>query len=96
MSEFWRKLEGKIAQTSCPLVVGFDPVVEEMPEKFRGKDPAEGVPEYYSELFGVLLRYVCAVKPNVAFYLALGDDGIKILQNLVARIKESDPEVQII
>ena len=96
MSDFWRKLESKIAQTSCPLVVGFDPVVEKMPEKFRGKDPAEGVPEYYSELFGVLRRYVCAVKPNVAFFLALGDDGIKILRNLVARIKESDPEMPII
>jgi len=76
--------------------VGFDPVVEKMPEKFRGKDPTKGVPEYYSELFGALRRYVCAVKPNVAFFLALGDDGIKILRNLVARIKESDPEMPII
>ena len=96
MSDFWRKLESRIARTSCPLVVGFDPVVEKMPERFRGEDPAEGVPEYYSELFGVLRRYVCAVKPNVAFFLALGDDGIKILRNLVARIKESDPEMPII
>ena len=64
------------------LCVGIDPVLAEIPGHLERS--AAGVRTYCLELVEAVGPYVCAIKPNAAFFEALGADGWGVLEEVVA------------
>jgi orotidine-5'-phosphate decarboxylase len=67
------------------LCVGLDPDPEQM--------PGVGVLQFNMEIIDATSDLVCAYKPNLAFYEALGIEGLKALERTVAHIPSSIPVI---
>ncbi len=65
------------------LCIGLDPDPELMPKL--------GVLQFNRQIVDATSDLVCAYKPNLAFYEALGIDGLKALEKTVAQIPEAIP-----
>ncbi|MCL2036149.1 MAG: orotidine-5'-phosphate decarboxylase [Oscillospiraceae bacterium] len=82
----FNKLIEKIAKTGNPTVVGLDPALDLVPGFLKKrcyeqhgknlKGAAEAVFEFNKGLIDVLYEVVPAVKPQLAFYEALGTEGV--------------------
>jgi orotidine-5'-phosphate decarboxylase len=65
------------------LCVGLDPDTESMPKA--------GLLEFNKAIIDATADLVCAYKPNLAFYEALGVDGLKYLQRTIEHIPDNIP-----
>lgn len=65
------------------LCIGLDPDPELMPKL--------GVPRFNREIVDATSDLVCAYKPNLAFYEALGIEGLKALEKTIAYIPKGIP-----
>src|SRR6185436_18682878 len=75
-----------IGNTVC---VGMDPVLGKIP---RSGSPEERLKAFYGEMLEAMLaRQVlpAAVKPNIAYFEALGLPGLAVLQDLVAAFRQA-------
>jgi orotidine-5'-phosphate decarboxylase len=77
------------------LVVGLDTVVDRLPSSIEGS-PADQVVAFNREIVEQTADLVCAYKPNIAFYEALGADGFRALKATIIGIRELAPEVPVI
>lgn len=81
---FLEKLRRSIAARDSLVCVGLDPEVERLPEGLpRGP---EGVLRFNLEIVAATKDLVCAYKPNLAFYEALGRPGYDVLWETLAAI----------
>lgn len=71
-------LAARIASAESLLCVGLDPVVGKLPDGFA-RD-TNGVATYLKELIAATSDLACCYKPNLPFYLSLGDDGPRVLR----------------
>jgi orotidine-5'-phosphate decarboxylase len=62
------------------LCVGLDPQIEKIPSSIARTDPAKAVWEFNRQIIDATHEFVCAYKPNIAFYEALGPRGLEALQ----------------
>ncbi len=92
---FFEKLNGAIARNQSLLVVGLDPNPEMMPQ---GYDPSGDTDNLISNLWDWLQfviaetsELVCAYKPTLGFYEALGVKGLELLSQVLAAIPEQIP-----
>jgi orotidine-5'-phosphate decarboxylase len=92
------KLIEKIAQKQNPTVVGLDPALEFVPQFLKQKyyeeygqtlkGAAKAVLEFNKRLIDALYEVVPAVKPQLAFYEALGVDGVKSFYKTVQHARK--------
>lgn len=66
------------------LCVGLDTDVQQLPDHLQGS--VDGVLEFNSQIVQATRDLVCAYKPNLAFYDALGPRGWEILSKTLAMI----------
>jgi len=85
----------KIQKKNNSLVcVGLDSDIEKIPPHLRKKkDP---VFEFNKAIIKNTHNLVCAYKPNIAFYEAHGDDGLKNLKKTMDYLHKNHPEVPVI
>ncbi len=83
--KFINKLLACSRSNDSLLCVGLDPDPQRM--------PIEDVLAFNKAIVDATKDLVCAYKPNLAFYEALGLEGIKALQNTVEYIPESIPVI---
>jgi orotidine-5'-phosphate decarboxylase len=83
---FIDKLLGASRNNKSLLCVGLDPDPKLMPSKLS-------VFEFNREIIDVTSDLVCAYKPNLAFYEALGLEGLKALEETVAHIPKEIPTI---
>ena len=83
---FIEKLTNAARKNKSLLCVGLDPDPERMPDKV-------GVFEFNKAIIDATSDLVCAYKPNVAFYEALGNDGLDALKRTVDYIPENIPVI---
>src|SRR5512139_439970 len=83
---FLEKLTAATRKNNSLVCVGLDPDPKLMPEGISLFDFNKGIVEATSDL-------VCAYKPNLAFYEALGDMGYEALKKTVKIIP---PEIPVI
>jgi len=77
----------RIAQKNKSLLcIGLDPDPELMPEKI-------GIFEYNKAIIDATADLVCAYKPNIAFYEALGNEGLDALKHTVDYIPGAIPVI---
>ena len=91
-------LQSRIRKLKCPIVVGLDPTRELIPPELLAEceaGPGPG-PEALAESCGIfchglldaLKKTVPAVKVQAACFEALGWQGVKVMQELLARAKK--------
>lgn len=84
----------RIAKSKSLLCVGLDPDPQSMPAEFREK--REPLYAFNKMIISATHRYVCAYKPNAAFYEAYGVDGIKQLKKTCDFLHKFYPDIPII
>ncbi len=79
------------------VCVGLDPVYERIPETIReGRSRAEAMLAFNTAIVDATSEWVCAFKPNAAFYEAEGIDGAVALAGTIAHIKRHHPSIPVI
>ncbi len=81
---FIEKLTKATKKNKSLLCVGLDPDPERMPEKISVAEFNKGIIDATSDL-------VCAYKPNLAFYEALGSEGLAALEQTIEHIPDYIP-----
>ncbi len=92
--KFQRKLNNAIKKNNSLLCVGLDPDLKKIPSHlFDGKD---SIFEFNKIIIGATHDLVCAYKPNIAYYSALGLDGLKSLQETIKYIHGEYSDIPVI
>jgi len=86
-----RKLETRMEASGSLLCVGLDPELTRIPQVFRsGPHPLF---QFCREIIDATSPFVCAFKPNTAFFEAHGAQGWSELAMVFAYLREQHPEV---
>jgi orotidine-5'-phosphate decarboxylase len=85
---FADRLADAVERKRSQLVVGLDPVVELLPMELRGEsvlgraESANAYARFCCGIVDAVAPYAVAVKPQLAFFEALGSDGIAALERV--------------
>ncbi|MCR4406410.1 MAG: orotidine-5'-phosphate decarboxylase [Anaerolineae bacterium] len=82
---FYEKLNATIERNDSLLCVGLDPRPEQI--------PAGSVLDFNRRIIDATHDLVCAYKPNLAFYEALGPPGLEVLQCTIACVPAGIPVI---
>jgi orotidine-5'-phosphate decarboxylase len=91
---FLTKLEKRMKKVNSLLCVGLDSEVSKLPGKFRHS--STGQLEFNKWMVEETHDYVCAYKPNIAFYEGQGEKGIKQLKQTIDFIHGNYSDIPII
>ena len=94
MSRYLELLQNECAKKNSLLCFGMDPVVERM-KIDTSKNLEDEIVKYFTRIFDAIAEKVSAVKPNAAFYLQYGTDGLAALVRIVEKMKSSGMPVII-
>jgi orotidine-5'-phosphate decarboxylase len=83
---FIEKLTGAARKNKSLLCIGLDPDPKLMPDKV-------GIFEFNKAIIDATHDLVCAYKPNIAFYEALGNEGLDALKHTVDYMPEDIPVI---
>jgi orotidine-5'-phosphate decarboxylase len=89
-THFADRLAEAVERKRSQLVVGLDPRTDLLPVELRGEaqlgreDAASACDRFCRGLIDAVAPYVVAVKPQVAFFEALGADGTRALEDVCA------------
>lgn len=86
--KFLNKLRGAVSLSNSFLCVGLDPDLRRLPEAVHGD-----VRVFLREIISATSDLVCAYKPNIAFYEALGEEGWKVLRDTIRSIPDHIPVI---
>jgi orotidine-5'-phosphate decarboxylase len=92
---FADQLTHKIRTSKSCLCVGFDPRLSDLPECFRAsldggseKGIEDTLYSFYAASLEAIATQIACIKPNIAFFEALGIGGLKALQQLCLLAKK--------
>lgn len=92
---FFDKLNGAIARNQSLLFVGLDPNPEMMPSRYSAEGETgsiiDSLRNWLQFLIAETADKVCAYKPTLGFYLALGAPGLELLREMLAAIPSDIP-----
>ena len=75
VQNFADRLVEAVERKRSQLVVGLDPVVESLPVELRAEEPAAAFARFCCGIVDAVAPDAVAVKPQIAFFEALGPDG---------------------
>ncbi|RCJ18974.1 bifunctional orotidine 5'-phosphate decarboxylase/orotate phosphoribosyltransferase [Nostoc sp. ATCC 43529] len=90
---FFDKLNQNILQNQSLLFVGLDPNPEMMPARYQSEDIIAGLWEWLQFIISETSDFVCAYKPTLGFYEALGIPGLELLHKTLAAIPSHIPVI---
>jgi orotidine-5'-phosphate decarboxylase len=88
---FLEKLTAAIKRNNSRLCVGLDPTIDGLPEGLE-RSPA-GILALNRALVDATADLVCAYKPNLAFYEALGAEGWRVLEATIRAVPADIPVI---
>ncbi len=89
---FFEKLARAIAQNESLLCIGLDPSPANLPERYRlSEDVIDNLLAWNQAIITETADLVCAFKPNIAFYEALGAPGMELLRRTLKSIPDDIP-----
>ena len=90
---FFTKLDAAVEQNQSLLCVGLDPTPAQLPARHRqdNGDVMAGLLAWNQAVIAATADLVCAYKPNIAFYEALGAPGMTLLRQTLALIPKHIP-----
>lgn len=83
---FLEKLLTASRQQNSLLCVGLDPEPGRFPAQLRGMPAAKAVAHFCQAIIEATTAYVCAYKPNMAFFEVLGLEGMYVFQEVIRAI----------
>jgi uridine monophosphate synthetase len=90
---FFDKLNRNILQNQSLLFVGLDPNPEMMPGRYESEELIAGLEKWLKFIIAETADYVCAYKPTLGFYEALGIPGLELLYKILAAIPPHIPVI---
>lgn len=97
---FMTLLKERWVSANSLLCVGLDSECEKLPGAVRGEfassDQGAAVYEFNRQIVDATYGFVCAYKPQYAFYGALGESGITALRQTIAYIHKNHPDIPVI
>jgi len=88
---FFIKLEESAKRNQSRLCVGLDPRMDNIPESIAGEsDPLFA---FNKIIIDAAAPHACAFKPNLAFYEAAGEEGIRALKKTLEYIPSGIPVI---
>ena len=88
---FLDKLQAVSRQQNSLLCVGLDPEQERLPSRLQSMPVAKAVTYFCQAIIEATSPYVCAFKPNLAFFEVLGPEGMYVFQNILRAVPEHIP-----
>jgi uridine monophosphate synthetase len=88
---FFEKLNAAIAKNKSLLFVGLDPNLEMMPSHYTSSDIVSSLFDWLEFIISETSNKVCAYKPTLGFYEALGIPGLELLHQTLSRIPADIP-----
>jgi orotidine-5'-phosphate decarboxylase len=82
VTHFADQLAEAVDRKRSQLVVGLDPVLEHMPVELRAEEPALAFTRFCCGIVDAVAPYAAAVKPQSAFFEALGADGVRAFEQV--------------
>lgn len=84
------KLLNAVRTNESVLCVGLDPNPDLIPESLKKDypEPEELVVEFCREVIDSVSEHCCAYKPNLAFFEALGANGLNVFEEVLAAIPD--------
>ncbi|MBI5929985.1 MAG: orotidine-5'-phosphate decarboxylase [Chloroflexi bacterium] len=91
MNPSFEKLTQRMNQANSLLCVGLDSTIEKIPARFQN----EPTPQFAFNRWVIEQThlYVCAYKPNLAFYEARGDQGWRELKQTMDYLRDQYPDI---
>ncbi|MBD2578515.1 bifunctional orotidine-5'-phosphate decarboxylase/orotate phosphoribosyltransferase [Oscillatoria sp. FACHB-1406] len=90
---FFEKLNTAIARNQSLLFVGLDPSLEMLPQRYRREDKMAALGDWLEEIIERTRDRVCAYKPTLGFYQALGPAGFELFDRILAAIPPDIPVI---
>jgi orotidine-5'-phosphate decarboxylase len=87
---FSDRLAAAVHRKRSQLCVGLDPNVDLFPVELRGEAPAAAVARFCCGIVDAVAPYAVAVKPQLAFFEALGADGIRAFEDVCAYARTAE------
>src|SRR6266446_1274431 len=88
---FLEKLIMVSRQHNSLLCVGLDPEPDRFPAHLRSMPVAQAVVHFCQAIIDATAPYVCAYKPNLAFFEVLGPEGMYVFQEVLHAIPAEIP-----
>lgn len=94
MESFGDRLVDAVERKSSCVVAGLDPRVDALPDEFRSRaarsraDAAQAILDFNLKVLDAVAPHCVAVKPQSAFYEALGWEGVKAYAETVRASRE--------
>src|SRR5437762_2867172 len=88
---FLDKLLAVSRQQDSLLCVGLDPEQERLPSRLHSMPVARAVTYFCQAIIEATAPYVCAFKPNLAFFEVLGPEGMYVFQNVLKAVPKHIP-----
>jgi orotidine-5'-phosphate decarboxylase len=88
---FIEKLLAASRQQNSLLCVGLDPEYERFPASLQKLPKEQAVVRFCQAIIEATAPYVCAFKPNIAFFEALGPSGMQVFQAVLSAIPAHIP-----
>ena len=95
VTAFADRLAVAVAERRSQLLVGLDPQLDLLPVELRGdahlgrEAAAEACARFCRGLVDAVAPYVVGIKPQLAFFEALGADGIRALEDVCAYARDA-------
>ena len=88
---FEQKLRQSVSKSHSVLCVGLDPLLSRIPNiiKDEWNTPEDIFIHFLEKVVDSTADYCCAYKPNLAFFEALGANGLAVFQHIVNYIPEN-------
>jgi orotidine-5'-phosphate decarboxylase len=91
MNKSQQKLDSRIQKVHSLLCLGTDPDITKLPERFLKAEYPQF--EFGKWIIEQTHEFVCAYKPNFAFYEAQGSRGMQELQMTMEYLREHHPDI---
>ena len=88
---FLDKLLAVSRQQNSLLCVGLDPEQKRLPARLHSMPVTRAVTYFCKAIIEATAPYVCAFKPNIAFFEVLGPEGMYVFQKVLQAVPEHIP-----
>lgn len=93
VTHFADRLAEAVERKRSPLAVGLDPVPAKLPAELRDLEPAEAFRRFCFGIVDAVEPHAAAVKPQSAFFEALGADGVRAFEDVCAYARAAGLQV---
>ncbi|HEY9808354.1 MAG TPA: bifunctional orotidine-5'-phosphate decarboxylase/orotate phosphoribosyltransferase [Halomicronema sp.] len=90
---FFDKLLAATERNQSWLYVALDPDPECLPERYRSDNQINGLRNWFNDIITETADIVCAYKPTLGYYQALGPAGLELLEHTLKLIPPDMPVI---